>query len=100
MKQSIRSISTKGLKLSDRRDLLNKYEKIPVGDTVWGAGDAFEPEHEVIVTEQNQDMVTMFWNSLYFDNRRDASIVTEENMEEYNDYLERSFEQYGIIDEI
>lgn len=84
--KSIREYCTKGMSLADRRELLTQVEPIAIGETVYEAGGAFEWEHPVVVTAGNQNEITMFWNSLYFDNEKDAHAVTAQYHAEYSDY--------------
>lgn len=79
---SIKEVTTAELPLSLRRDMITKYEPIPIGDVVYDSGDAFTPVQEVVVTKDNQNLITMFWNALYFEDydaaTRKHSMCTED----------------------
>lgn len=83
--------STEGMKLSERYLLLNSVELIPVGTKCFASGDAFEHTKEIIVSEDNQKIVTMFWNSLYFLKYEDADRVTRREHATYSDWLDRGY---------
>lgn len=86
--KSIRELkSTSGMTLSERYELLEKYEKIPIGDKIWRAGDFTERECLVTVTKENQNEVTMFWNALYFDSEKEAEFQTDLAHIEYCEWL-------------
>ena len=65
---SIKEVTTVELPLSLRRDM--------------NSGDAFTPVQEVVVTKDNQNLITMFWNALYFEDyaaaARKHSMCTED----------------------
>lgn len=86
--KSIRELkSTSGMSLSERYELLEKYEKIPIGDKVWRAGDFTERESLITVTKENQNEITMFWNALYFDSEKEAELKTNIAHAEYGGWL-------------
>ena len=90
MKRSIKEISTSGMCLYEREKLIEEYEMIPIGSIVYKAGDAWTYTEVVIVNDENQKTISMFWNSLYFDNHIDADLKTSIAHAEYNDYQERA----------
>lgn len=96
MKQSIKEISTSGMDLYERRQLLKKYEMIPVGEIVYKAGDAWDWTEVLVVTEDNQEQVTMFWNALYFDNKYDADTRSSRAHAEYGEYQEMAIKGIGM----
>lgn len=79
---------TAGLNLSEKiknyKDGITK--KVPIGIKCFRAGDAWDRTSVVIVTKENQMEVSMFWNSLYFDNERDADLQTNKAHADYNSY--------------
>ena len=88
--KSIKEFSTSEMTLWERKALLKKVEPIPVGEIVYRAGDAWDYTQIVKVTEENQDEVTMFWNSLYFDNEKDADVRTSIAHSDYCSYQGRA----------
>lgn len=85
-KQNIKDFNTTGMSIHDRENLFKSTKPIPEGIIVYKAGDAFEGTTVVKVTKTNQKEVSMFWNSLYFDNKRSADFVTCKAHADYNDY--------------
>lgn len=75
---SIKEYNTNGMNLAEREDLLKNVAPIPIGETVWYAGDCWEHPSLVTVTVGNQREISMFWNSLYFDDEESA--VTKNNI--------------------
>lgn len=82
------NFSTKGMTLNERYSLLKRVNLIPVGTHCFKAGDAFEYTEKIVVTGDNQKIVTMFWNSLYFHKYEDADKVTAQEHAAYSDWLE------------
>ena len=58
--------TTKNMSLKERYDILNKVDLIPIGTICYEAGDFTEWTKEIVVNEENQKRVTMFWNCLFF----------------------------------
>lgn len=77
------NFSTKGMLLEERYKLLETVEMIPVGTKCFKSGDFAEYTTSIIVTEENQKTVTMFWNALYFLKKEDADMVTCQAHAEY-----------------
>ena len=88
--QSIKEFSTSGMDLWERKDLLKKVEPIPIGEQVYKSGGAWSCTEIVLVTKENQEEVTMFWNALYFDNKKDAEERTGIAHANYGNYLSRA----------
>lgn len=83
------NFSTSGMTLHERYELLNCVELIPIGTVCFRAGDFTEYTKKITVTKENQKEVTMFWNSLYFLDEKDADIVTSREHASYGDWLFR-----------
>lgn len=77
------NFNTKGMLLEERYQLLTMIEMIPIGTKCYKSGDFAEYTSEIIVTEENQKIVTMFWNALYFLEKEKAEIVTWQEHAEY-----------------
>ena len=74
------NFNTKGMSLEKRYELLTKTEMIPVGTKCYESVDFAGCTSEIIVTEENQKTVTMFWNALYFLDKKDAANVTWQDL--------------------
>ena len=85
--KSIREFNTSGMLLYQREELLKYVKPINVGETVWYAGDCWSYPEAIKVTEGNQEEITMFWNSLYFDKEEDATRQNNIARMEYNRWL-------------
>lgn len=83
------NFSTEGMTISERYALLDQIELIPIGTKCFKAGDFTEWTEEIIVTEENQKIVTMCWNSTYFLDKNKADRVTARAHMEYSAYQER-----------
>lgn len=83
--------NTKGLSLQERRKIINEMGLIPVGTICFRSGDAFDNTYQVEVTEENQETVSMFWNSLYFNNKDEADIITWNTRTNYNNWQTNIF---------
>ena len=70
--KNIKEYNTTGLDYFERKALFNTVIPIHIGETVWYAGDCWEYPSPVKVDAGNQEMITMFWNSLYFDEQEKA----------------------------
>lgn len=92
---SIREFNTTGMSNEKREKLFKEVEPIPVGEKVWEAGDAWEWERQIEVTPENQKIVTMFWNSLYFDNQKDAEMRTSIAHAQYGEYQDMAVRGIG-----
>jgi len=79
--------TTEGLTLEERYDILNKVKPIPIGITCYKAGGFIGDTTTVEVDSSNQEMVTMFWNSLYFLNKEDADYATDMEHAKYEAWL-------------
>ena len=74
--KSIKEYNTTGMSLWEREDLYKKVLPIPIGEKVFQSGGAFDTTEVITVTEDNQKIITMFWNSQYFDNLDKAESET------------------------
>lgn len=83
------NFSTEGMTISERYALLDKIELIPIGTKCFKAGDFTEWTEEIIVTKENQRIVTMCWNSTYFLCKDKADRVTARAHMGYSVYQER-----------
>lgn len=84
--KSIKEYNTTGMYYFEREDLYKKVSPIPIGEKVFQAGDAFDATKVVTVTEDNQKIITMFWNSQYFDDFDKAEGKTLETHAAYGRY--------------
>lgn len=82
------NFSTEGMTINERYDLLKHIELIPIGTKCYRAGDFTELTEEIVVTEENQKIVTMCWNSTYFLDKNKADMVTMRAHMEYSSYQE------------
>lgn len=80
------NFSTKGMTCFEREELFKTVEPIPLGTEVYKAGGAFDWTAPVVVTKENQKMITMFWNSMYFLSREDADQETMNAHSKYGQY--------------
>lgn len=78
------NFTTKGMTLSEKYEFVKSHELIPIGTECYRSGDFAEDTTKIVVTEENQKNVTMFWNSLYFLKEEDANRVTWQAHAEYN----------------
>lgn len=79
--------TTQGMSLEERYDILNKVNLIPIGTICYKAGDFTKWTKEIVVNEENQKRVTMFWNCLFFLNKEQADYATEKAHSEYGNWL-------------
>lgn len=79
--------TTEGMTLEERYELLEHVDSIPIGTICYEAGDFTDWTKEIIVTEENQKRVTMFWNCLYFLDKDKADYVTNKAHSEYAAWL-------------
>lgn len=63
-----------------------------IGEIVFDSGDWAEPVKEITVTEKNINLITRFWNSLYFRNRVAAERKNAVARETYN----KHYAQYMV----
>ena len=89
--KSIREFSTRGMDLWEREKLFNQTAPIPIGETVFHAGGAWDSTEYVKVTEENQKEISMFWNSTYFDTFEAAERQTNMSHAAYGSYLSSVF---------
>ena len=59
---------------------------IPIGTICYKAGDFLESTKEIIVTKDNQERVTEFWNRLYFSSKNKADNETNLAHAAYNNW--------------
>lgn len=85
-RKSIKEYNTIGMTLCDRERLFESVEPIPIGELVYKAGDAFDYTEVIKVNKANQKEVTMFWNSLYFDDEEKADVKTALAHAAYGEY--------------
>lgn len=81
------NFTTANMSLEERYDILNKVDLIPIGTICYRAGDFVEQTEEIVVNEENQKQVTMFWNSLYFLDKEQADYVTDKAHSDYANWL-------------
>lgn len=79
------NLNTKGMSMSRRFNLINEM-LVPIGTKCYYAGDFASGTEKIAVDYDNQKIITMFWNSMYFLNKEDADKVTNNNHRNYNDY--------------
>ena len=79
--------TTKNMSLEERYDILNKVNLIPIGTICYEAGDFTEWTKEIVVNEENQKRVTMFWNCLFFLDKEQADYVTDKAHSDYANWL-------------
>lgn len=84
--KSIKEYNTTGMDFWEREKLFKEVSPIPLGEIVYQAGDAWDCTHAVKVNEENQKIITMFWNSLYFDSEEKADRLTAAAHAEYGEY--------------
>lgn len=80
------NFSTKGMSLRQRYEVLEVVDLIPIGTICFRAGDFATDTQKIIVTRENQESVTMFWNSLYFLEKEKADEVTLQERIDYNNF--------------
>ena len=90
-RKSIRDYNTSGMSIWEREKLFDKVEPIPINQIVYRSGDFTEETKKIIVDKDNQKIVTMFWNCLYFDNYEDAERATRRAHYDYASYLAEAF---------
>ena len=74
--KSIREYNTTGMNISEREKLFEKVKPIPIGKTVFESGGFADAAKAVVVTIENQKIVTMFWNSMYYNTMDEAEHQT------------------------
>lgn len=79
--------TTENMSLKDRYDILNKVDLIPIGIICYKAGDFVEQTEKIVVNEENQKRVTMFWNCLFFLDEEQADYVTDKAHADYGNWL-------------
>ena len=79
--------TTANMSLEERYDILNKVDLIPIGTICYEAGDFTEWTKEIVVNEENQKRVTMFWNCLFFLDKEQADHVTDKAHSDYANWL-------------
>ena len=84
--------STLHMSLEQREDIWKNHPElhIPIGTKIYAVEHFTDWPEEIIVTEDNQKLITMFWNSIYFETYKKAESVAEISHAEYSDYLYRS----------
>lgn len=80
------NFNTNGMSYLERKELLKNIELIPTGTEVFKAGDFTESSERLLVTEENQKIVTMFWNDLYFLEQEKADAKTNQAHADYNNW--------------
>lgn len=81
------SYSTKGMPSWAREELINKIGLIPIGTKCWKSGGAWDVVSPVVVTEDNQEIISLSWNSFYFLKYEDAEQHTNMSHGKYGSYL-------------
>ena len=79
--------TTANMSLKERYDILNKVDLIPIGTICYRAGDFTEQTKEIVVNEENQKQVTIFWNCLYFLDEEQADCVTDKAHSDFANWL-------------
>lgn len=71
--------------------LEEKYKRgegvIKLGTTCYKTGGSFEQPDIVVVTEENQKEISMFWNRLYFETFEEAKYDTYSKHASYGSFL-------------
>lgn len=75
--------STYGMNLEERQDSFRNGNIVPIGTKCFKSGDYLETTSEVTVTEENQRLISMLWNSGYYLNKEDALKNEERNRNAY-----------------
>lgn len=75
--------STYGMDFGERQDSFRNGNIVPLGTKCFKAGDFLEDTTEVTVTEENQRLISMLWNSGYFLSKDDALKEEERNRNTY-----------------
>lgn len=83
----IKDFTTEGMPLEERYGILNKVDLIPIGTVCYKAGDFAEYTEKIVVEKTNQKRVTMFWNSLYFLDKKKADEATFKAHAKYSNWL-------------
>lgn len=86
--KSIKEFNTTGMDLFEREKLFENTIPVKIGEIVYKAGDAFDYTKCVVVNENNQKQISMFWNSLYFDDEEKAEFRTRISHANYGEYQE------------
>ena len=81
--------STMNLSIDEREKLLESVNLIPVGTTCFKAGDRFTETEKITVDIDNQKLITMFWNCLYFLEKSAADEVTTKISDNINSMIDR-----------
>lgn len=81
------SFSTAGMTLDKRELSFQEGNIVPIGTVCFRAGDWLDNTKQIIVTEDNQKEVSMFWNSLYFMDENKANEKMNQARIEYNEWI-------------
>lgn len=68
--------------------------RIPIGTVVYEAGDFASWTEKLIVDKNNQKIISMFWDSLYFDDEKKADLQSQRAHSNYSEYQADSVEGY------
>ena len=79
--------TTSGMKMYEREESYKKGNVIPIGTVCFEAGDWLENTKQIVVNSDNQKMVSMFWNSLYFLDEEKANQKMQQSKADYGDFL-------------
>lgn len=95
------NFTTDGMSLDERYDILNKVDLIPIGTICYQAGkNSTEFTKEIVVGEENQKYVTMFWNCLFFLDKEQADYITDKAHAEYAEYAKWLIQQEDLAMQI
>lgn len=81
------NFSTAGMELYEREKSYENGNVIPIGTICYKAGDFIDNTKKVIVNSENQKIVSMFWNALYFLDEKRANQKMYQSKAEYGDWL-------------
>lgn len=61
-----------------KKRTFKKVDLIPIGTICYEAGDFSKYTKQIVVNEDNQKQITMFWNSIYFLEKEEADYITNQ----------------------
>ena len=92
--KSIMEFDTTGMDFNSRMELFRKTEPVKLNTYVFFSGDHTEGPSAVKVTEDNQQIISMFWNSIYFEDMKSAKRANDIARKKYYDYQADAAEGY------
>lgn len=85
------NFSTKGMNLGQKEESFKNGNIVPIGTICYESGDWLDNTEKIIVNENNQKIVSMFWNVFYFLDKGKADRQKEISETEY---FERLYDSY------